>query len=80
MTELPESHGYTVLAVFVDRMSKMVHVAPSTKGLTAMDYAKLFVDHVCCLHDLPKVIVPDRDPDFTSKSWKSLFDLLGTDL
>ena len=45
-----------------------------------MEYAKLFVDHVFRLHGLPEVIISDRDPRFTSKFWKGLFDLLGTDL
>lgn len=45
-----------------------------------MEYAKLFVDHVFHLHGLPEVIISDQDPRFTSKFWKGLFDLLGTDL
>ena len=38
------------------------------------------MDHVFRLHGLPEVIISDRDPRFTGKFWKSLFDLLGTDL
>ena len=80
VTDLPESHGYTAIAVFVDRMTKMVHFAPCTKEVTAPEYAQLFVDYVFRLHGLLDVIVSDRDPRFTSKFWRSLFDLLGTDL
>ena len=80
VTDLPESEGYTAIAVFVDRYTKMVHFAPCRKEVTAMEYAKLFVDHVFRLHGLPEVIISDRDPRFTSKFWKGLFDLLGTDL
>ena len=80
VTDLPESDGYTTIAVFVDRYTKMVHFAPCRKEVTAMEYAKLFVDHVFRLHGLPEVIISDRDPRFTSKFWKGLFDLLGTDL
>ena len=58
----------------------MVHFAPCRKEVTAPEYAQLFVDHVFRLHGLPDVIVSDRDPRFTSKFWRSLFDLLGTDL
>ena len=68
------------IAVFVDRMTKMVHFAPCTKEVTAPEYAQLFVDHVFCLHGLPDVIVSDRDPRFNSKFWRSLFELLGMDL
>ena len=80
VTDLPESDGYTAIAVFVDRYTKMVHFAPCRKEVTAMEYARLFVDHVFRLHGLPEVIISDRDPRFTSKFWKGLFDLLGTDL
>ena len=80
VTNLPESNGYMAIAVFIDKLTKMVHLAPCTKGVIAMEYAKLFVDHVFQLHGLPKVIISDWDPHFTGKFWKSLFDLLGTDL
>ena len=55
-------------------------LAYCTKEVTDMEYAKLFVDHVFRLHSLPEVIISDRDPHFTGKFWKSLFDLLSTDL
>ena len=38
------------------------------------------MDHVFRLHGLPEVIISDQDPCLTGKFWKSLFDLLGTDL
>ena len=78
VTDLPESEGYTAIAVFVDRLTKMTHFVPCTKEVTAPEYAKLFVDHIFRLHGLPEVIISDRDPRFTSKFWQSLFDLLGT--
>ena len=80
VTDLPESDGFTAVAVFVDRMTKMVHFAPCTKEVTAPQYARLFVDTVFRLHGMPEVIVSDRDPRFTSRFWRSLFNLLGTDL
>ena len=80
VTEFPESNGFTAIAVFVDRMTKMVHFAPCVKEIAAIDYAKLFVDNVFRLHGLPEVIIADQDPCLTSKFWTSLFDLLGTDL
>ena len=67
VTNLPESDGFTVVAVFVDRMTKMVHFAPCTKEVTAPQYARLFVDHVFHLHGMPEVIVSDQDPRFTSQ-------------
>ena len=72
VTDLLESDGYMAMAVFIDRMTKMVHFAPCTKEITALEYARLFVDYVFRLHGLPEVIISDRDPQFTSKFWRSL--------
>ena len=76
VTNLPDCDGYMAIAIFADKLTKMVHLAGCTKEVIAMEYAKLFVDHVFQLHDLPKVIISDWDPCFTGKFWKSLFDLL----
>ena len=73
VTNLPESEGKTAIAVFVDRLSKMVHFAPCTKEISAEKYAQLFIDHVFKHHGLPEVIISDRDPRFTSRFWRELF-------
>ena len=80
LTDLPSSEGSTAIAVFVDRLSKMVHFAPCTKEVTAQQYARLFVDHIFRYHGMPEVIISDRDPRFTSVFWKQLFHILGTEL
>ena len=46
VTDLPESNGFMAIAVFMDKLRKMVHLAPCTKEVIAMEYAKLFVDHM----------------------------------
>ena len=58
----------------------MVHLAGCRKEVTTMEYAQIFVDNVFRLHNLLEVIISDRDPRFTSKFWRSLFDLLHIDL
>ena len=80
VTDLPVSDGHIAIAVFVDRLSKMVHFTPCTKEITAAQYAQLFVDNVFRLHGAPEVLISDRDPRFTSKFWKEFFRILGTDL
>ena len=69
VTDLPESEGMTALAVFVDRLTKIVHFIPYKKNIIAQQYARLFIDHVFKLHGLPKVIISDCDPRFSSKFW-----------
>ena len=80
VTNLPESNGFMAIVVFADKLTKMVHLAGCKKEVTAMEYAQIFVDNVFRLHGLPEVIIFDRDPRFTGKFWRALFDLLGTDL
>ena len=70
VTDLLESEGKTAIAVFVDRLSKMVHFALCTKEISAEKYAQLFIDHVFKHHGLPEVIISDRDPRFTSRFWR----------
>ena len=62
VTNLPESNGFTAIVVFVDKLTKMVHLAGCKKEVTAMEYAQIFVDNVFRLHGLPEVIISDRDP------------------
>jgi hypothetical protein len=68
------------IVVFVDRLSKMVHIAPVRKHVTAETTACLFLEHVFRHHGLPESIVSDRDPRFTAAFWRELFRLLKTDL
>ena len=42
--DLLEPDGKTAVAVFVDRLTKMVHFFPCTKEITAAKYARLFVN------------------------------------
>ena len=79
-TDLPVSFGYTAIAVFVDRLSKMVHFAPCAKEITTEGYAQLYIDIVFCHHGMPEVIILDRDPQFISRFWKSLMNQLGADV
>ncbi|GMF31092.1 unnamed protein product [Phytophthora fragariaefolia] len=75
-----DAQGRTGILVFVDRFSKMVHLAPVAAEVTADESAKLFHDLVLRHHGLPESIVSDRDPRFTSAFWTRLFALLGSRL
>ncbi|KAG2771987.1 hypothetical protein PC116_g21219 [Phytophthora cactorum] len=73
----PDSNG---VVVFVDRFSKMVHLAAVPAEVTAVQTARLFVDMVFKHHGMPLDIVSDRDPRFTARFWQEVFTLLGTQL
>ena len=46
VTDLSESNGFTAIVVFIDKLTKMVHLAGCKKEVTAMEYAQIFVDNV----------------------------------
>ena len=81
VTDLPTSaSGNDTIVVFVDRLTKMVHFAPTTKTVTAPLMARIFVDTIYKHHGMPKTIISDRDPRFTSHFWRATWTLLGTTL
>jgi transposase InsO family protein len=81
VVSLPKTEGgYDAVTVFVDRLTKMAHLAPTTTTCTAEQAARLFFDNVVRLHGVPKDIVSDRDSKFTSKFWGALSELLGVKL
>jgi hypothetical protein len=81
VTGLPlTARGHDAILTVVDRFSKMTHVIPTRKTATAQDTASLFFSWIYRLHGLPRDIVSDRDPQFTSDFWQSLFTLIGTKL
>ncbi|KAE8958100.1 hypothetical protein PR001_g31147 [Phytophthora rubi] len=75
-----DAEGRNGVLVFVDRFSKMVHLAPVAAEVAADESAELFLDLVFRHHGLPESIVSDRDPRFTSAFWTRLFAMLGTRL
>ncbi|GIL63102.1 hypothetical protein Vafri_17024, partial [Volvox africanus] len=78
ITQLPKTRkNHDAIIVFVDRLSKMVHLAPTTTSCTAEDVAHLFTEHVWKHHGLPKTLVTDRDVRFTSAFAKELCHLTG---
>ena len=74
--ELPASSGFNAICVFVDRFSKQIHMIPTTTKLTAEGMARLYCDHVFCLHGLPKKIIHDRGTQFDAQMMKELYHLL----
>ncbi|GAB4814481.1 hypothetical protein N2152v2_001527 [Parachlorella kessleri] len=81
ITQLPKApSGKDAIAVFVDKLTKMVHLAATTTTVTAPEFARLYFDNVVRLHGVQRSIVSDRDPRFTSKFWEALHKLQGTSL
>lgn len=77
---LPTSNHHTTIMVVVDRLSKAAHLVPLSHPYTAKSVAAKFVEFIVKLHGVPRSIVSDRDPVFTSDFWKELWRTSGTKL
>lgn len=76
ITGLPKAEGKDVIMVVVDRMTKYSHFIALAHPYKAVDVANSFLNQVYKLHELPTIIVTDRDPVFTSRFWKELIKQL----
>ena len=78
ITGLPDLNGFNALLVCVDKFGKLFRLFPCRAGenwLSAPAIAKLFFEHVVCLYGVPRVVLHDRDPSFTSVFWKELWKI-----
>ena len=72
--------GHDSIWVVVDRLTKVAHFIPISKGTPAMKLADLYQREIVRLHGIPQVITTDRDSLFTSHYWRELHQALGTKL
>ncbi|MBW0581750.1 hypothetical protein O181_121465 [Austropuccinia psidii MF-1] len=59
--------SYDAFLIIVDRLSKSMRCIPCHKEDTAMDTALLFWNNIISTCGVPKIIIRDRDPKFTSE-------------
>ncbi|MBW0475745.1 hypothetical protein O181_015460 [Austropuccinia psidii MF-1] len=72
--------NFNACLIIVDRFSKNVRCLPFHKEDTSIDTALLFWNNIISTCGVPKIIISDRDPKFTSKFWTNLYEILGTRL
>jgi len=72
ITGLPLSHGYFVILVVVDRLSKFAYFIPLPTDFSAPKVADSFIHTVVSVHGLPHSILSYRDKVFTSKFWEQI--------
>jgi transposase InsO family protein len=58
----------------------MAHFTLCSKSITAEEIAKLILDGIVRLHGLLEEIMSNKGPQFASKFWHRLFELLGVDI
>ncbi|MBW0531934.1 hypothetical protein O181_071649 [Austropuccinia psidii MF-1] len=72
--------NFNACLIIVDRFRKSVRCQPCHKEDTSMDTALLFWTNIISTCGVPKIIITDRDPKFTSEFWTNLYEILGTKL
>ncbi|MBW0468867.1 hypothetical protein O181_008582 [Austropuccinia psidii MF-1] len=78
---LPGGKGnFNSCLVVVDRYIKSARFLPCHKENTAMDTTLLFWNNIIATCGVPKIIISDKDPKFTTDIWTDLYNILGTQL
>ncbi|GJY84586.1 putative reverse transcriptase domain-containing protein [Tanacetum coccineum] len=81
VTKLPKTAAcQDMICEIVDRLTKSAHFLPMWKHDTLEKLTRQYLKEVVSRHEVPVLIISDRDGRFTSHFWKSLYKALGTRL
>jgi len=81
ITKFPRtSKKHDAIMVVVDKLTKSSHFIPMKVTHKETNVVDIYMREVACFHGIPKTIVFDKDPNFTSKFWKGLFEGFGMNL
>ena len=68
--------GHDAILTVTDRLTRLVHLIPTTTKCNATEFAALLRDHVISKHGCPGDIVSDRGAIFTGKFWSAVCSAL----
>ncbi|MBW0512893.1 hypothetical protein O181_052608 [Austropuccinia psidii MF-1] len=74
------NESFNSCLIMIDRFRKSMRCLPCHKEATAMDTSLLLWNINISTCGVPKIIISDRDPKFTSEFWTNLYEMLGTKL
>jgi hypothetical protein len=81
ITKLPKTtKQHDSIMVVVDKLTKASHFILVKLTHKATNIVDIYMREIARLHGIPKTIVYDIDPNFTSNFWKELFKGFGTNL
>lgn len=79
ITSLPRTRKqHDSIMVVVDKLRKTAHFIPVKSTYKMVDIADIFMREIFRLHEIPRVVISNRDIKFTSTFGKTLFAGLGT--
>jgi hypothetical protein len=78
ITKLPISNGYNTILMITDHnCSKATLFFPCKETITAKEVAQLYGTHVFSHYGIPRKVISDQDPCFTSSFTRALCKKLG---
>jgi hypothetical protein len=78
ITKLPRTvKQHDSIMVVVDKLTKETHFIPVSTTHKTKKIAEIYMREVDRIHGVPKAIVSDKDPKFTSNFWKVCSRYLG---
>ena len=81
ITVLPRTkYQHDSIMVVVDTLTKDAHFIPVQSTFGTTQVANVFMKEILKLHGIPKMIISDRDENFTTTFRRSLFGGMGTKL
>jgi hypothetical protein len=81
ITKMPRTNKqHDSIMVVVDKLTKAAHFIPIKLTHKERNIVCVYMKEITRLHGIPKKIVSDRDPKFTSNVWKGLLNGFGTNL
>ena len=75
---LPKSNGMDAIVIIVDWFMKMIQLKATTMNVSLEGIAKIYRDNIWKLYGVPRKILSDRGPQFTSKFMEEFTKALGT--
>jgi hypothetical protein len=72
-----DKHGYNMLFVVINRLSKQSYLIPCHKTINTRGMAELFLKYIWCREGYPYSIVSDCGPQFVSFFWAEVCCILG---
>jgi len=74
---LPRSEDKDAILVVMDRFSKMIRLVATTTSISSGKVARIYQDDIWKIHSIPKKIISDRGPQFSSTFIGELCKALG---
>ena len=76
--QLPSSNGMDTILVIMNQFTKMIRLKATMINISLEGIAKIYRDEIWKLHRVPRTILSNQGPQFTSKFMEEFTKVLGT--